>query len=278
MSIDRAARSLDTAPRAGSFAAVPDDAATTHRIRLTLHYDGSAFYGWQLQPRHRSVQGELEAVLGRLFARPARVIGAGRTDRGVHAVGQVAAVDSPRKWTPEALRRALNALLPADVWVEHADLVARDFHPRFDAVARSYTYYVGLAPRAHSPFHRRWCWPLGRPLDVEAMQAAAEMILGEHSFLAFAKAGQEERGDRCTVTHANWSEWDDLGARLDITANRFLHHMVRYLVGTMVAIGQGERPAREMQRLLANEPELLTSPPAPPEGLFLVRVTYPEIL
>jgi tRNA pseudouridine38-40 synthase len=104
------------------------------------------------------------------------------------------------------------------------------------------------------------------------------MILGEHSFLAFAKAGQEERGDRCIVTHARWEEWPGLGLEFHIAANRFLHHMVRYLVGTMVAIGQGERPAREMQRLLANEPELLTSPPAPPEGLFLVRVTYPEIL
>jgi len=248
----------------------------THRIAFTVQYDGSAFYGWQVQREHRSVQGELERVLGTLFARPARVLGSGRTDRGVHATGQVASVDAPTRWSATELRRAMNALLPPEIWVARAAVVAADFHPRYSAIARSYAYRVGLVEESVSPFHRRWCWPLRRPLDVEAMQREAGALVGDHSFRAFAKAGQEERGDRCTVTEARWARWDDLGVSLHITANRFLHHMVRYLVGTMVEVGLGWRPDGAVERLLGGEAGLETSPPAPPEGLFLTRVRYPE--
>ena len=246
----------------------------TRRIRLTLHYDGAAFHGWQLQPRERTVQGELERVLGRLLNRPVRVIGSGRTDRGVHATGQVAAVDVPHRWSAGELRRAMNALLSPDVWVADAAEAAPRFHPRFDAVERSYRYRVGLEPRAASPFHARWCWGLGRPVDTDRMRAATEAIVGDHSFRSFAKAGQEERGDRCIVHRAGWGEWP-LGLEFHVTANRFLHHMVRYLVGTLVEIGSGRRAPEEMARLLEPGSGLETSPPAPSRGLFLTRVTYP---
>jgi tRNA pseudouridine38-40 synthase len=247
------------------------------RIRLLLHYDGSAFFGWQLQARERTVQGELERVLSRLFSSPARVIGSGRTDRGVHATGQVAVVDAPSRWSAASLRRSLNSLLPPDVWVAEAAEAPARFHPRFDAVARSYEYRVGLAPHARSPFVARWCWPLVgvSALDVPIMQRAADRLVGDHSFLAFAKAGQEERGDRCVVTVARWEAWDATGLKFHVTANRFLHHMVRYLVGTLVAVGSGDRPGADVEALLAGEPGLTTSPPAPPEGLFLTRVDYP---
>lgn len=247
----------------------------SHRIRLTLHYDGTTFYGWQLQVEERTVQGELERVLSRLFNRPARIIGAGRTDRGVHAAGQVAVVDAPLRWEPAELRRALNALLPREIWVADAAVTELDFHPRFDAVRRSYIYRVGMAEESASPFHAPWCWALARPLDLTAMRAASRMILGEHSFRAFAKAGQEERGDRCQIDTADWAEWPDLGVELRISANRFLHHMVRYLVGTMVDVGLGKRPIDDMASLLDPESGLETSPPAPPQGLFLTHVTYP---
>jgi tRNA pseudouridine38-40 synthase len=250
--------------------------STRHRIRLLLHYDGGAFFGWQLQARERTVQGELERVASRLFDMRTRLTGSGRTDRGVHASGQVAALDAPARWTPEALRRAMNALLPDDVWVAAADRVAPDFHPRYDATARSYEYRVGTRENAASPFHARWCWPLAREVDVDAMQRAADVLVGDHSFLAFAKAGQEERGDRCIVGEARWQEWAPLGLVFHVTANRFLHHMVRYLVGTLVDIGLGVRPENDIRLLLQNTPSLKTSPPAPPEGLFLTRVTYPD--
>ncbi|HEX8392101.1 MAG TPA: tRNA pseudouridine(38-40) synthase TruA [Longimicrobium sp.] len=246
-----------------------------HRIRFIIHYDGRGFAGWQVQPDQRTVQGELERILTKLTAGPCAVIGSGRTDRGVHATGQVAATDVPVRWTAQSLRRAMNALLPDDVWVAEATLAAPYFHPRYDATARSYVYRVGLASEADSPFRSPWCWPLVRPVDLLAMEKAAAHIVGDHSFRAFAKAGQEERGDRCTVTAARWAPWEGIGLEFHVTANRFLHHMVRYLVGTLVDIGLGQRPPEVMAALLAGEEGLETSPPAPPEGLFLTAVTYP---
>lgn len=246
----------------------------TTRLKLTVHYDGSAFHGWQLQPDQRTVQGDLEAALSRLADIPRRVVASGRTDTGVHATGQVAAVDMPARWTAPRLLESLNALLPRDVWIEDVEPAHADFHPRYDAVARTYGYHVGLAHRAASPFHRRWCWPLREPIDLSRLREAAAPVVGGHSFRAFAKAGQPERGERCTVTRADWGE-TGLGAELTITADRYLHHMVRYLVGTMVDIARDRRPVEDMARLLAGEPELTTSPPAPPEGLFLRRVDYP---
>lgn len=248
----------------------------THRIRFTLHYDGGAFWGWQVQRDQRTVQGELERVLARLFDRPCQVVGSGRTDRGVHATGQVAAVDAPARWTPDALRRSLNALLPAELWVADAAPAHPRFHPRYDAVSRSYMYRVGTAPLAASPFHARWCWARGPVADPAAMEEATRLLLGDHSFRAFAKAGQEERGDRCIVSEARWTEWEGLGLEFHVSANRFLHHMVRYLVGTLIEVGSGVRPASHVAALLAGDPELTTSPPAPPQGLFLRTVRYPD--
>ena len=252
--------------------ASPDE----RRIRLTLHYDGGAFLGWQIQAEGRTVQAELEAKLAQLTGRDIRTVAAGRTDRGVHATGQVVSFSVPGKWRAAELRRALNALLPPDVWVESAAEAPPDFHARFDAVAREYEYRVGTTEACRSPFHRHWCWPLDAPLDRDALDAAAERIVGDHSFRAFAKAGQEERGDRCTVHHAHWSEWQDVGFCFRIRANRFLHHMVRYLVGTMVDVARARRAMADLDALLAGAPGLDTSPPAPPEGLFLTRVHYRE--
>ena len=251
--------------------ATPD----SHRISLTLHYDGGNFFGWQLQPDQRTVQGELERVLSRLLNAPARILGSGRTDRGVHATGQVATIDTPIRWTADGLRRALNALLPPDVWVSAASEVAPDFHPRYDALSRSYVYRVGLREDAHSPFHARWCWPLARPVDLAAVRSATAPLVGDHSFRSFAKAGQEERGDRCIVADAHWAEWPGMGLEFHVTANRFLHHMVRYLVGTLVEVGLGRRPGSDVARLLQPESGLETSPPAPPTGLYLREVLYP---
>lgn len=250
------------------------------RIRLTLHYDGSAFHGWQVQPEQRTVQGEIEAVLGRITGARRAVLGSGRTDTGVHATGQVATVGVPARWSAARLRKALNALLPREIWVEEARAVPFAFHPRYDAVARVYRYRVGTDPVCRSPFHRPFCWALGEPLDLGALTDAARLVPGRRSFRAFAKAGQPERGEVCEVHAAAWSPWTEdglgLGHEFTVTANRYLHHMVRYLVGTMVAVARGHRPVDEMAALL-HDPDgpLRTSPPAPPEGLTLARVEYP---
>jgi tRNA pseudouridine38-40 synthase len=243
------------------------------RIKLTLHYDGAGFSGWQVQPGVRTVQAELEAALSRLADQPISVIAAGRTDRGVHATGQVASALLPDKWTAAALLRALNAVLPEDIWTASAVEVPAAFHARYDAKARSYYYRVGTAEESWSPFQRRWCWPIHDRPDFAVLQNAAEQFLGEHSFRAFAKTGQPERGEMCTVTKSTWSHWP-CGVQFDVTANRYLHHMVRYMVGTMLDAGLGRRPVGDVDRLLNNPGALETSPPAPPEGLFLSHVEY----
>lgn len=250
------------------------------RIRLTVQYDGAAFHGWQIQPGVRTVQGELDRALSRLADVPITSLAAGRTDAGVHATGQVVSVSMPEKWTAASLERSLNAILPSDILVAEARSAPGDFHARYSATARGYIYRVGTTPAARSPFRRGWCWPLMEPLDRSVLEAGAEAILGEHSFRGYAKSGQPERGYRCTVYVARWTEWS-VGLELRVVANRFLHHMVRYLVGTMVDAARGRRPAADIAGLLdesrldPTRPDALeTSPPAPAEGLFLARVYY----
>ena len=252
------------------------NALKDNRLKLILQYDGSAFHGWQIQREERTVQGELEAALEQLTSAHRPVIGSGRTDRGVHATGQVAVTSLPDTWHPEKLEKALSAVLPDDIWIKSVEPASPDFHPRYDAIRRTYLYHLGLSAESKSPFHRRWCWPLVKKLDEGLLDTAAETIVGEHSFKAFAKSGQPERGDQCMIHEARWDPWERLGLVFRVSADRFLHHMVRYLVGTMVEIARGKRPLADLRGLL-EEPagELVTSPPAPPTGLFLHHVTYP---
>ena len=244
-----------------------------HRIRLTLHYDGGAFAGWQVQSAARTVQGELEAALLRLTGRSTRVTGAGRTDAGVHATGQVAGVVVPQRWDAAELRRALNEVLPRDVWIADADAVGPEFHARHNAVARGYMYRIGTADEARSPFVRRWCWPLAQTVPLDRLNDAASRFHGLHSFRAFAKAGQAHRGEHCIVHSADWKATETM-VTLHIVANRFLHHMVRYMVGTMVDVARGRRPPGIIDALLRNDPGVVTSKPAPAAGLYLTRVYY----
>lgn len=245
---------------------------------LVLHYDGSGFFGWQIQPERRTVQGVLQAAAARLTQRDCTVTGSGRTDRGVHATGQVASLPVPGSWTARSFRESANAVLPDDVWIQEARRVGDGFHPRYDAVERTYLYRVGVADEARSPFHRPFCWPVDRALDRTLLDRCAEAVPGSRSFRAFAKSGQPERGTHCHVHDAGWRTWDRLGLAFTITADRYLHHMVRYLVGTMVAVASGRRPLEEFVSLLEDGPteDLWTSAPAPPEGLYLHRVAYPE--
>jgi tRNA pseudouridine38-40 synthase len=252
--------------------------ADEHRIRLTLHYDGGNFAGWQVQREGRTVQGELEAALLRLTGRTTRVTGAGRTDAGVHATGQVVGVVVGQRWHPQELRRALNAVLPRDVWVADAQPAAPGFHARYDAVARGYMYRLGTTDVARSPFVRRWCWPLAQTVPLDRLNDAAARFRGEHSFRAFAKTGQPHRGERCRVHKAYWQQPSNATAAFHVIANRFLHHMVRYMVGTMVDVALGRRPAAVIDALLRNEPDVVTSQPAPAAGLYLTHVFYDTAL
>ncbi len=243
---------------------------------LILHYDGGAFAGWQRQPTARTVQAELEAALERLAGRRLPVVGAGRTDAGVHALGQAASAPVDPKWTADALVRALNALLPPDVWVASARRMAPGFNPRRHASERTYCYRLGTDPDAHSPFRQRWEWAAG-PLDADRLAAEAATLPGEHGFRALSAAGQEKAHWRCRVHEALWQRRDGgEGWEFWITADRFLHRMVRFLVGTMVDVARGRREPGTLARLLGTTDNQLASPPAPPHGLFLVNVTYPR--
>jgi tRNA pseudouridine38-40 synthase len=197
----------------------------------------------------------------------------------VHARGQAVGVRVPERWSAATLRRALNALLPHDIWVAAAHEMRPDFHARYSALARRYTYYVGTDEAARSPFRRGTEWAWCRPLDRASLERATAAILGEHCFIAFAVRGTAPATDahRCTVTMARWCGRSG-GLTFEIEANRFLHQMVRFLVGTLVDIGAARRPADEMERLLAASANDAVSVPAPPHGLFLDRVTYPPDL
>ena len=277
---DRQIRAYEQVPRLDT--PLPDprlarvETPGTRRVRLTLHYDGSGFHGWQVQAGQRTVQQVLEAALERLTTRPVRVAAAGRTDTGVHATGQVVSADVPAKWQPSELRRALNAVLPADVWVATAEEAAPDFHARFSATHRAYEYRLGTAEHAASPFHRGTCWVVEDELDPLLLDRCANLLLGDHSFRSFAATGQEQRGDRCIVYDSKWWDWPPLGLAYRVRANRFLHHMVRFLVGTMVDVARGRRPLADIERLLAGEAGIVTSPPAPAHGLILTHVGYGE--
>src|ERR671910_2303618 len=216
----------------------------------TLHFDGTGFVGWQRQPAGRSVQIEFERVLERLFDRSAVAHAAGRTDAGVHAVGLPVSFSAPASWNAAALRRALNALLPNDCWVESVHPMQPGFHARKSAISRRYRYDIGLDDAAASPFRSRYEWALCRPLDIELLHAAAKTITGEHDFRGFA-AKTDKPHYRCRILVANWIQRPgDQGLSFTIEADRFLQRMVRMLIGTMIDIGMGRRPVADMAELL----------------------------
>ena len=248
-------------------------------IQLVLHYDGAGFAGWQRQPGERTVQGVLEETLMRLAGEPTPALAAGRTDAGVHARGQAVGVRVGERWSAPTLRRALNGTLPADVWIASAHEMRAEFHARYSATSRRYSYYIGTDDAAASPFRRRWEWAYGRPLAIESLRGAAAAIEGEHRFVAFAVRGTAPAHDehRCLVHRADWREREG-GLVFEIEANRFLHHMVRFLVGTMVEIAGGRREAGAMRALLGASDNRDVAPPAPAHALFLDHVGYPRDL
>jgi tRNA pseudouridine38-40 synthase len=252
-------------------------------VQLVLLYDGAEFSGWQRQPAQRTVQGVMEEALERLCSRPVAALGSGRTDAGVHARGQAVGVRVPERWSGsgnvQKLRRALNAVLPPDVWVAEAFEMRDEFHARYSALSRRYSYYVGTDEEANSPFRVRHELAFGQPLERGALDAAAAHLSGEHCFRGFAVLGTAPAHDdhRCRVTEARWHDRPG-GLVFEIEANRFLHHMVRFLVGTMLDIASGRRPAADMPQLLAASDNSDVSPPAPAHALFLDRVRYPDHL
>jgi len=247
------------------------------QLKLVVEYEGTAYQGWQLQPGGPTIQQVLERALATVLREPVRVRGAGRTDAGVHACGQVAAVRVSR--VPEdldRLRKSLNALTPEDVAVREIALVDDGFNPRRDARSRIYEYRIWNAP-APSPFWRRWAWQVPLPLDVDAMDAAARTLEGEHDFAAFRGADAEPV--RSTVRRVLESRVRIDGPLLiyRVEANAFLKHMVRNVVGTLVEVGRGERTAAAISELLVGRDRTQAGATAPAHGLVLSAVRYQSL-
>jgi tRNA pseudouridine38-40 synthase len=240
--------------------------------KLTIQYDGTAYVGWQRQATGTSIQGLIEAALEPIEGRPVTVHGAGRTDAGVHAVAQVASVALATGLDARALRRALNAVLPPDVRVTEVERAADDFHARFSAREKTYEYRIVSAPFV-SPFEYRYAWHLPYPLDVSAMQEAGRALLGTHDFSAFQASGSEVRTTERTLTMLDVA-FDEPHVCLVVSADGFLRHMVRAIVGTLVEVGTGRATAESVAEALASRDRARAGPTAPARGLFLISVAY----
>jgi tRNA pseudouridine38-40 synthase len=249
-----------------------------HDFLLTVEFDGTDFCGWQRQSSGRSVQGTLESGLERLAGEPTRAVAAGRTDAGVHALGMPVSTTMPDRWTPHTLLRALNAILPRAIAIRRVQRVPPGFNARRMALGRHYRYDIGTDSSTRSPFRGRSEWPLGRSLEFGALTRVASVLPGEHDFRAFAVVGEPKPHYRCQITEARWEELEPGRLRFSVAADRFLHHMVRFLVGTMVDIGLGRRPEHDMPHLLSMTTNHQTSAPAPASGLAFVAGRYPPEL
>jgi tRNA pseudouridine38-40 synthase len=251
-------------------------------FQLLISYDGTAYRGWQLQARGPSIQGELERAVERVIGQRRRVSGSGRTDAGVHAVAQSASIALPA-WPAygSGLAAAINGWLPDDIAVWQARRVQPGFDARRHATSKRYAYqlYQHLFP---DPLSNRQAWWLRRPLDVPAMQRASQQLLGEHDFAPLQSAGSPRATTRRRMLAVELSSWRDaresLHVRIELEANGFLYHMARRIVGMLVAIGQGQLPADAIERVLSGKDAAGRWQNAPPQGLSLLGVRYPDEL
>ena len=246
--------------------------------KLLIQYDGTDFHGWQVQENDRTIQGELERVIGMLEDAKVNVTGSGRTDAGVHAEGQVANVFLNRSFTPEKLRSAINGNLWRDIRIMNAEKAPDEFHARFSARKKTYLYRVVNAP-VMSPFWRRFAHHEHRPLDLPRMTEAARLLLGEHDWTAFSSAQADGESRIRTITNTLIeSRWDPCAAssiiEIRISANGFLRYMVRSIVGTLLEIGRGEKEVEMIQSALVNGDRSLAGKTAPATGLTLLKVDY----
>jgi tRNA pseudouridine38-40 synthase len=246
--------------------------------KLLIQYDGTDFHGWQVQENDRTIQGELERVIGMLEDAKVNVIGSGRTDAGVHAEGQVANVVINRSFTPDRLRSAINGNLWRDIRILKAEKASDDFHARFSAKKKTYVYRIVNAP-VMSPFWRRYAHHEHRPLDIGRMTEAARHLLGEHDWTAFSSAQSDgESRVRNVLDCSIESRWDPRATanmiELSITAKGFLRYMVRSIVGTLLEVGRGEKDSDTIQTAIVTGDRSLAGQTAPAHGLTLLKVDY----
>lgn len=244
----------------------------TRNIKLTLEYDGESYHGWQRQPQVTTIQGAIEEALARILQEKMHLIGASRTDAGVHARGQVANFKTQNRISLKDLKAALNSLLARDIVVRHATLVADDFHARYHAKSKLYCYTILNSPFP-SPFFRKYAYFFPHSLDIAAMKRAAKFLVGRHDFSSFRGAGASRGGCLRKVKRLRISTEKDL-VLLDIEADGFLHNMARIMAGTLVEVGRGKIAAGEVRRILRAKDRRQAGPTLPAQGLCLLKVKY----
>jgi tRNA pseudouridine38-40 synthase len=241
-------------------------------FKLTIEYDGTGYAGWQRQPDQPTVQAAIEAVIQQVAQQSIPVIGAGRTDAGVHALGQVASFRTDKELEPRKLLRALNGLLPPDISVKSVELTADGFHARYSARAKLYEYRILNQPEP-SALNRNRAWYLFGPLNLAAMREAAGLLVGRHDFSSFQGHPTDTESPVCDLQRLDLLHEPPL-IRIEVQADRFLKQMARAMVGTLVEVGQGKRPPQAMKDILEAKDRRSAGLTAPAHGLYLVRVEY----
>ena len=242
-------------------------------IKLLIEYDGTNYQGWQVQPKGPTIQGILEEKIGLLTGQSVQLFGSGRTDSGVHALGQVAHFKTQSQMDTHTIQRALNSLLPHDIVIQKAEEVDEGFHARKYSKSKIYEYRI-LNRNLRSAFHRGYVWHIPQKLNLTEMKKATQSLIGEHDFSAFRTVGSPTRTTVRRVIRAEWKRGRDGLIRFEIEANGFLKQMVRSIIGTLVEIGKGRMEAAEIREILNSRDRKEAGPTAPAQGLFLKEVKY----
>ena len=243
----------------------------TRNFKLLISYDGTDFKGWQFQPNVRTVQGDIETQILKLFKnQKINLIGSGRTDSGVHAKQQVASIKLETNWELDTIKNALNANLKDDLYIKDVKLENQSFHARFSAKERSYKYYVSNQYRPNS---RLYVWYTKKKIDIELLNQCSDLIKRNNDFSAFCKANSEVKNKICKIFYSHWDSKDGVFI-YNVKANRFLHHMVRFLVGTMIEVSRGRILLNDFKKMLNNQNSDYDPLCAPAKGLFLHKIGY----
>jgi tRNA pseudouridine38-40 synthase len=242
-------------------------------IKLLIEYDGTNYQGWQVQPKGPTIQGILEEKVGLLTGESVQLFGSGRTDSGVHALGQVAHFKTQNRMDIRTIQRALNSLLPPDIVIQKIEEVDEDFHARKHSKSKVYEYRI-LNRNLRSAFHRGYVWYIPQKLNLTEMKKATQSLIGKHDFSSFRSVGTPTRTAVRRVRRAEWKKGRDGLIRFEIEANGFLKQMVRAIVGTLVEIGKGKMKAVEFRKILDSKDRKEAGPTAPAQGLFLKEVKY----